>query len=99
MDRISKCKGELRVVRELANQRRHNVLRWFGHVKRMEKECSVRKITRSGVRSVRPKGRQGIGWINTVKRVIDARGMPVGQRRVVVILVHDRSGQSIVVNA
>ncbi len=53
-------------------------------------------ITRSDVRSVRPRGRPGMGWLDSVKRVLGARGMSVEQGRV---LVHDRSEWRAIVNA
>ncbi len=42
------------VVKELAERAEQGVLRWFGHVERMEEE---RLVTRSVVRGVRPRGR------------------------------------------
>ncbi len=35
----------------------------------------VKMITRSGVRGVRPRGRPQIGWMDSVKRVLDIRRM------------------------
>ena len=49
-------------------------MRWFGHVDRMEDEHLV-KITRSDVRGTRPRGRPQIGWMDSVRRASDARGM------------------------
>ena len=43
-----------------------------------------KKITRSDVRGVRPRGRPPIGWMDSVKRVLDPRGMSVEQGRVAV---------------
>ncbi len=45
------------VVKELAERAEQGVLRWFGHVERMEEECLVKKKTISDVRGVRPRGR------------------------------------------
>ncbi len=48
MDRVrnEKMRRRTRVVRELAERAELGVLRWFGHVERME-ERLVKKITRS----------------------------------------------------
>ena len=56
----------------------------------------MKKITRSDVRGVRLRGRPRMGWIDSVKRVVDARGMSVEQGRVV---VRDRNEWRAVVNA
>ena len=69
---------------------------WFRHVERLEEECLVKRITRSDVRGVRPRGRPHMGWIDGVKRALDARGMSVEQGRVV---VRDRNGWRAIVNA
>ncbi len=45
------------VVNELAEQAEQGVLRWFGHVERMEEQHLVKKVSRSDVRGVRPRGR------------------------------------------
>ncbi len=49
------------VVKELAERAEQGVLRWFGHVERMEVERLVKQITRSDVRGVRPRGRPHMG--------------------------------------
>ncbi len=72
------------------------VLRWFGHVERMEEERLVKKITRSYVRGVRPRGRPRMGWMDSVKRLLGARGIYVEQGRVVVC---DRNEWRAIVNA
>ncbi len=38
----------------------------------------MNKITRSDVRGNRPRGRPRIGWMDSVKRALDARLMSVG---------------------
>ncbi len=61
----------------------------------MEEERLV-KVTRSVVRGVRPRGRPRMGWLDSVKRALGARGMSVEQGRV---LVHDRNEWRAIVNA
>ncbi len=65
-------------------------------MERMEEGHLVKKITRSDVRGVRPRGRPRMGWMDSVKRALGARGMSVEQGRV---LVHDRNEWRAVVNA
>ncbi len=77
----------------IAEQR---VLRCFGHVERMEEEHLVKKITRSDMRGVRPRGRPLMGWLDSVKRALGARGVSVEQGR---MLVHDRNEWRAIVNA
>ncbi len=59
------------VVRELVDRAEQEVLRWFGHEERIEK-CLVKNISRSDVRGVRLRGRPRIGWMDSVKRGLDA---------------------------
>lgn len=56
----------------------------------------MKKIVRSDVTGVRPRGRPRIGWIDGVRRALYERGMTVEQGR---IIVHDRSDWRVVVNA
>ncbi len=49
------------LVKELAERAEQGVLKRFGHVERMEEERLVKKITRSDVRGVRPRGRPRMG--------------------------------------
>ncbi len=76
------------VVKELAERAEQGVLRWFGHVEMMEEERLVKKISRSDVRGVRPRGRPRMGWLDSVKRALGVTGMSVEQGRVV---VYDRN--------
>ncbi len=90
MDRVRNEEVQRRtgVVKELAERAERRVLRLFGHVERMEEERLVKKVTRSDVRRVRPRGRPRMGWLDSVKRALGARGMSVEQGRV---LVRDRN--------
>ncbi len=62
----------------------------------MEEEHLVKKVTRSNVRGVRPRGRPRMGWLDGVMRALGARGMSVKQGRV---LVQDRNKWRAIVNA
>ncbi len=87
MDRVinDEVRRRTGVVRKLAERAEQGVLWWFGHVERME-EGRLKKITRSDLRSVRPRGRPRMRWLDSLKKVLGVRGMPVEQGRVV---VHD----------
>ncbi len=82
------------VVKGLAERVDQGVLRWFGHVQRMEEEHLVKKTARADVIGVRPRGRPRMGWIDGVRRALDTRGMTVEQG-----IVRDRSDWRAVVNA
>ncbi len=65
-------------------------------MERMEEERLVKKVTRSDVRGVRPRGRPQMGWLDSVKRALGTRGMSMEQGRV---LVRDRNEWRATVNA
>ncbi len=52
----------------------------------MEEERLVKKVTRSNVRGVKPRGRPRMGWLDSVKRALGARGMSVDQGRVLCVI-------------
>ena len=62
------------VRRELAARVNMNVLRWFGHVERMDNERLLKKVMNAKVdRSAR--GRPRFGWMDGVKRALNDRRM------------------------
>ncbi len=65
-------------------------------MERMEEQRLVKKTTRSDVRGVRPRGRPQMGWMDSVKRALGAKGMSEEQGR---MLVCDRKEWIAVVNA
>ncbi len=98
MDRVrnEEVRRRTGVVKELAERAEQGVLRCFGHVERMEEERLVKKITRSDVRGVRPRGRPRMRWMDSVKRALGVKGMFVEQGR---MLVRDRNEWRAVLNA
>ena len=98
MDRVrnEEVRRRTGVVRELADRAEQGVLRWFGHMERMDGERLVKKINGSDARGVRLRGRPRMGWMDGVKRALDARGMSVEQGRVV---ARDRDEWKAVVSA
>ena len=54
-----------------------NVLRWFGHVERMDNERLLEKVTNAKVNGRSARGRPRFGWMDGVKRALNDRGMDV----------------------
>ena len=65
------------VRRELAARVDMNVLRWFGHVERMDNERLLKKVMNAKVDGRSAKGRPRFGWIDGVKRALNDRRMDV----------------------
>ena len=84
------------VTRELSGRADQSVLRWFGHVERMEESRLVKKIYRSEARGVTLQGRPQLRWMDGVKKALNDRGMSVEQARV---KVRDRSEWRAIVSA
>ena len=57
-----------------------NVLKWFGHVERMEEERSVKRVYRANVEGNRGRGRPQRRWRNEVKELLIARGLVRGRK-------------------
>ena len=53
------------------------VLRWFGHMERMEDECLVKKVMKGRVDGRGMRGRPRFGWMDGVRRALNDRGMSV----------------------
>ena len=67
------------IEREFANRADQRVLRWFGHVERMDEYCITRRVgvdvlEESGGQE---RGRLRLGWIDGVKMAMGNRGMTV----------------------
>ena len=65
------------VETELASRADQRVLRWFGHVERMDEYRMARRVTETEVRRRRPR----LGWIDGVKVALGNRGMMVEAAR------------------
>ena len=71
---VHKCielsmKRRIRMERELASRADHRVLRWFGHVERMEEYRMARRVLMEfkRVSGGRVRGRPRLGWMDGVK--------------------------------
>ena len=66
---------------ELAARVDMNVLRWFGHVERMEDERMLKKVMNARLNGVGARGRPRLGWMDGVKRALRDRGMDVREAK------------------
>ena len=75
---IKRCTGELAgIERELVSR----VLRWFGHVERMDEYHMARRVLMAEVSGGRVRGRLTLGWMDGVKVALGNRGMTVEAAR------------------
>ena len=51
------------------------VLRWFGHVERMDEYCMARRVLMAEVSIGRVRGRPRLNWMEGVKVALGNRGM------------------------
>ena len=66
---------------ELASRADERVLRWFGHVERMDDYCTARRVLMAEVSGGRVRGRPRLGWMDGVKVALGNRGMTVEAAR------------------
>ena len=69
------------IGRELASRVDQRVLRWFGHVERMDEGRLARRVRMAEVSGGRGRGRQRFGWMEGVKVALSNRGMTVESAR------------------
>ena len=69
------------IERELARRADQRVLRWFGHVERMDEYRIARKVLMAEVSGGRVRGRPRFGWMDGVKEALGNRGMTVEAAR------------------
>ena len=55
------------IERELASRADQRVLRWFGHVERMDEYRMAKRVLMSEVSGGQVRGRQRLGWMDGVK--------------------------------
>ena len=65
------------IERELASRADQRVLRWFGHVERMDEYGMARRVLMAEVRGGRLGGRLRLGWMDGVKVALGNREMTV----------------------
>ena len=62
---------------ELVSRADQRVLRWFGHVERMDDYRMARRELMAEVSGERVRGRPRLGWMDDVKVALGNRGMSV----------------------
>ena len=67
--------------REFASRADQRVLRWFGHVERMDEYRMARRVLMAVVTGGRGRGRPRLGWTDGVKVALGNRGMSVEAAR------------------
>ena len=69
MDRVRNEKVRMRdgIERELASRADQRLLRWFGHVERMDEYRMARRVLMAEVSGGRVRGRPRLGWKDGVK--------------------------------
>ena len=66
---------------ELVSRAYQRVLRWFGHVERMDDYHMARRVLMDEVSGGRVRGRPRLGWMDGVKVALGIRGMTVEAAR------------------
>ena len=67
--------------RELASRADQRVLRWIGHVERMDENRMARRVLMAEVSGGRVRGRPRLGWMDGVKVALGNRRMTVEAAR------------------
>ena len=82
MDRVGNEEVRRRagIDRELASRTDQRVLRWFGHVEKMDDYRMARRVLMAEVSGGRVRGRPRLGWMK-VKVALGNRGMTVEAAR------------------
>ena len=76
-DRNEEVRRRAGIERELARRADQRVLRWFGHVKRMDEYRMARRVLMAEVSGGRVRGKPRLGWMDGVK-------VALGNRRITV---------------
>ena len=83
MDRVGSEEVRRRagVEGELATRADQRVLRWFGHVEKVDDCRMARRVLMAKVSGGRVRGRPRLGWVDGVKVALGNRGMTVEAAR------------------
>ena len=76
MDRVrsEEVRRRAGIEMELASRADQRVLRWFGHLERMDENHIARRVLMAEVSGGRVRFRQRLGWIEGVKVAMGNRG-------------------------
>ena len=69
------------IERELASRADQRVLRWFGHLERIDEYCMARRVLMAEISGGRVRGRPRLSWMGGVKVALGNRGMKVDAAR------------------
>ena len=69
------------IERDLASRADQRVVRWFGHVERMDEYHMARRVLMANVSGGRVRGRPRLSWMDDVKVALGNRGMTVEAAR------------------
>ena len=69
------------IEKELASRADQRVLRWFGHVERMDEYRMARRVLMAKVSRGQVRGTPRLGWMDGVKVAFGNRGMMVEAAR------------------
>ena len=83
MDRVRNKEVRRRagIERKLSSRADQRVLRWFGHVERMDEYSMARRVLMAVVSIGRERGRPRLGWMDGVKVALGNRGPAVEAAR------------------
>ena len=70
-----------RIERELASRADQRVLKWYGHVERIDEYRVARRVLMAEVSGGLVRGRPRLGWMDGVKVALGNRGMTVKAER------------------
>ena len=66
------------IEKELASRADQRILRWFGHVERMDEYRMARRVLMAEISGGRVRGRPRLGWIDGVKVALGNRSRNYG---------------------
>ena len=83
MDRVrnEEVRRRAGIETELASRADQRVLRWFGHVERMDEDRMARRVLMAEVSGGRVRGRLRLGGMDGIKAALGNRGMTVEAAR------------------
>ena len=81
IERNEEVRRRAGIERELASRADQRVLRWFGHVERVDENRMARTVLTEEVSGGRVRGRPRLGWMDDVKVALGNRGMMVEAAR------------------
>ena len=81
---------------DLSGRADKSVLKWFGHMKRMEEVRLTKKVMNSRMSGNRARGRPHYRWTDGIKRALNDRGITVDEARV---CARERNEWRAIVNA